>query len=276
MEEEEWNDWIETTVRQILAPIPSFGPGNPGSEDRDDGKAYLCLSLAVRLFRDSGKSPLSITQFEAILTGHAVQICTGTEHWNDDTLSAIDFSKDPYTFMTAEQLLLDRWKAFLFSCETCFRIRREGETFLMDGPRILAIAELIMEQVCVGMRLFSAVEPVEGCGIYGSKVEACQVSQLFLLLEEQCTNLAKEMGRLSSQAHFRRAECCFTNLRSYCRHVKEDAIRVAGTAVPKKVQASINRFFCASATDDDNGDSQDLLSPSQPEPPLIPVKMETG
>jgi len=275
MEEEEWNNWIRTSAIQVLAPIPSFGPGTPESDNSDDGKAYLCLSLAVRLFRDSGKSPLTITQFEAALTGHAVRVCTGTEHWNDETFSSI-MSKDPYTFVTAEQLSLDRWKALLFSCETCFIIHREGNTLLLDGPRILAIAELITEQLCVGMRLFSAVEPVEGCGIYGSKVEAGQVSQLLFLVEEQCTALAKEMGRLSSQAHFRRAECCFTNLRSYCRHVKEDAIRVAGTAVPEKVQASINRFFCSSTTDDDNEESKDILSQSRPELHLVSATMETG
>ena len=265
MEDSEWTEWIKTTPVSVLEALTSLGPGSYDSEDSDDYHAYLCLSFALRLFPTydvMGKVPRSITEFKAALTAHAMQMCTANEQLNHETRPNV-ISNEPFAHTSTDPLSVARWKA-LMSAQLAFSlIDQTGETFSMDGPRILALVEIVLQAVLVGMNLFSDVETQTVCGIYGSKEEASKASQLLQIIEEQCSNLAKQMGRFSSNTYFRLAECYLVNLRMYCGKSKDEAIKVAGSAASKKVQSSLNQFWSVSRSGDDNEESQESLFQSQ-------------
>jgi hypothetical protein len=254
-----------------MQPLLSYGPGNAKAEDSDDHNAYLCLALSVRLFSphdDISSGIKSNTEFKAVFTTNALQQCTGFDCSNDKSMFHL-ISKEPLTFITVDHLSFCGWRALVLSCGAFFHISKAGETFSMDGPRILATVEVIIHELLIGFKYFSTLEPVEGFGIYRSKEEASKVAQLLEIIEHECSTLAKQMGRLASQPHFRRAECHLSNLRGYVRQTKDDAIQIAGIATCKKVQSSLNQFWGSSDTDSDNDNTHDDQSQFHPE--AVPV-----
>lgn len=254
-----------------MQPLLSYGPGSADAEDGDDHNAYLCLALSVRLFPphdDIGSLTKANNEFKAALTTSALQHCTGIDYLNTKSLLNL-ISKEPLTFLSMDHFFFHGWRALVISCAAFFQISKAGKTILMDGPRILATVEVIVQELLVGLRYFSTLKAVTGLGIYTSKKEAGEVAQLLEIIEHECSTLTKQMGRLSSQPHFRRAECHLSNLRGYVRQTKDDAIQIAGIAICKKVQSSLNQFLGISDADSDNNDTQEDQSQIYPED--IPV-----
>lgn len=256
-----WNQWMDSAVDRILAQCSTLGPGAPKTEDDDDEKAWLCSSLAVRLFpthTEEGQIH-KWGEFNARLAIRALQKCLGLDDWDAHLKSTL--LENGNAELQEQSVKSIQWKAFASSYVGLITIELVGEKIIKDDPRCLATVDNAFYCAQTATYLFpsSTSSKDRSGGLYGSPAEADAMCHVLGLLENQCHQLVKRVNPMASRPHFRRAAYHLSCHRGYYRHCREEASALAGYAgKTKAVQQSLESWL--SPGNDSDDESQQIMS----------------
>jgi hypothetical protein len=238
--------WMKTTAKAALRDLSSLGPGDKGTEDKDDNKAWLCHSLTVGFFSslDSNDEPSQpLSQFKAILSMQALEICLGVEDMTEQVRSVLDETGNLSILGQAESSL--GWLSVAATYAALMEVEMSDEDIVMNGPRCLATVECSFAAFQAGMLLLSS----SGWGSaaeYGDEDQAGAIAHIVGLLELQCQQLCKRVAPMANNPHFRRVDYNLICCRQQFRFMKERASRLSGIGERESIQGGMDKFVTRS------------------------------
>jgi hypothetical protein len=238
--------WMKTTAKAVLRDLSDLGPGDKGTEDKDDNKAWLCHSLTVRLFSsgDSNDEPNQpSSQFKAILSIQALEICLGVEDMTKQVRSVLNETGNLSILSQAESSL--GWRSVASTFAALVEVDMSDDDIVMDGPRCLATVECSFAAFKAGMLLLSS----SGWGSaaeYGDEEQAGAIARMVGLLELQCQQLCKRVAPMANSPHFRRVDYNLICCRQQYRFMKERASRLSGSGERDSIQGGMDQFVTRS------------------------------
>jgi hypothetical protein len=238
--------WMKTTAKAVLQDLSGLGPGDKGTEDKDDNKAWLCHSLTVRLFSsvDSNDEPSQpSSQFKAILSLQALEICLGVEDMTEQVRRVLDETGNLSILGQAESSL--GWLSVASTYAALMEVEMSDEDIVRDGPRCLATVECSFTAFQAGMLLLSS----SGWGSaaeYGDEDQAGTIARMVGLLELQCQQLCKRVAPMANNPYFRRADYNLICCRQQYRFMKERASRLSGIGERDSIQGGMDQFVTRS------------------------------
>jgi hypothetical protein len=234
--------WMKTTAKAVLRAISGLGPGDKGTEDKDDAKAWLCHSFTVRLFSsvDSNNelSQPSI-QFKAILSMQALEICLGVGDMTEQVRRVLNETSNQSILGQVESSL--GWLSVVATYAALLEVEMSDEDIVRDGPRCLATVESSFAAFQAGMLLLSS----SGWGSaaeYGDEDQAGAISRMVGLLELKCQQLCKRVAPMANNPHFRRVDYNLICCRQQYRFMKERASRLSGSRNSGNVRMAVTCF----------------------------------
>lgn len=240
--------WMKATAEAVLQGLSDLGPGAPGTEDKDDDKAWLCHSLIVRLFPmvDSNYEPSKpSSQFKAILSIHALEICLRVQDMPEKVRSILDETGNLAILDQAESSL--GWLSVSSTYAALVEVEMADDDIAMDGPRCLATVECSFAALEAGMLLLSGSK-WGSADEYGDEEQADSIAHMVGLLELQCQQLCKRVAPMANHPHFRRVDYNLICCRQQYRFMKDRASRLSGGGEKTSVQRGMNQFVSRSST----------------------------
>jgi hypothetical protein len=240
------DQWMKTTAKAVLRDLSDLGPGDKGTEDKDDNKAWLCHSLTVRLFSsgDSNDGPNQpSSQFKAILSIQALEICLGVRDMTEQVRSILDETGNLSILGQVESSL--GWLSVASTYAALVEVDMSDDDIVMDGPRCLATVECSFAAFQAGMLLLSS----SGWGSaaeYGDEEQAGAIARMVGLLELQCQQLCKRVAPMANSPHFRRVDYNLICCRQQYRFMKERASRLSGNGERDSIQGGMDQFVTRS------------------------------
>jgi hypothetical protein len=244
--------WMKTTAKGILRNLSDLGPGDPGSEDNNDNKAWLCHSLILRLFSsvDSNDEPSQpLNQFKAVLSIRALEICLKVDDMTKKVksvlnetgnLSILGQAESSSILGQAESSL--RWLSVTSTYAALVEIDMADDDIAMDGPRCLATVECSFAAFQAGMLLLSGSSGWGSAAEYGEEAQAGAIAHMVGLLELQCQQLCKRVAPMANNPHFRRVDYNLICCRQQYRFMKERAARLSGSGERNSFQGGMDQF----------------------------------
>jgi hypothetical protein len=230
--------WMKTTAKAVLRDLSDLGPGDPGTEDKDDNEAWLCHSLIVRLFSsvDSNYEPSQPSnQFKAVLSMQALENCLKVEDMTEKGKSILN--------ETGNRSILGQagWLSVASTYAALTEVVMADDDMVMDGPRCLATVECSFAAFQAGMLLLSS----SGWGSaaeYGDEEQAGAIAHMVGLLKLQCQQLGKRVESKANNPHFRRVDYNLMCCRQQYRFMKERASRQSGSSSSGKAPMVVTCF----------------------------------
>jgi hypothetical protein len=241
--------WMKTTAKAVLRDLSALGPGDKGTEDKDDNKAWLCHSLTLRLFssvdsNDEISQPSS--QFKAFLSLRALEICLGVGDMTEHVRSVLKETDNLSILGQAESSL--GWLSVASTYAALMEVEMSDDDIVMDGPRCLATVECSFAAFQAGMFLLSS----SGWGSaaeYGDEDQAGAIARMVGVLELQCQRLCKRVAPMANSPHFRRVDYNLICCRQQYRFMKERASRLSGVGERDSIQGGMDQFVTRSKTE---------------------------
>jgi hypothetical protein len=242
--------WMKTTATAVLRDLSDLGPGDPGSEDKDDNKAWLCHSLIVRLFSsvDSNDEPSrSLNEFKAILSIQALEICLRVDDMQKKVKRVLNETGNLSILGQAESSL--GWLSITSAYAALVEVDMANDDIAMDGPRCLATVECSFSAFQAGMLFLSSDSGWGSAAEYGDEAQAASIAHMVGLLELQCQQLCKRVAPMANNPHFRRVDYNLICCRQQYRFMKERASRLSGTGERNSFQGGMDQFVTRSESE---------------------------
>ena len=215
---------MEKTAGMITARLSKLGPGAPGSEDHDDGEAWLASSLAIRLTNQ----PLLQEEASATFAVHlALQffkraLAYTDEEWSQYVQKLLNNLSLPNVAAGATI----RWQALASSYFALSRVSKQTMC-PENSAKILAIVDVSHSCLNAGLslfdeRLFGEEADEDGFSDYKDSdelnVESCALHDLFAMFEAKMQDIENISQKQALAApHLRRVNFQVTCMRHYFR-----------------------------------------------------------
>jgi hypothetical protein len=236
-------EWMKTTAKAVLRDLSDLGPGDNGTEDKDDNQAWLCHSLTVRLFSSgdcSNEPNHPFTQFKAILSIQALKICLGVKDMPEQLRRILNETSDLSILGRMESSL--GWLSIASTYAALVEVEMSDDDIVtaMDGPRCLATVECSFAAFQAGMLILGS----SGQGStneYGDEEQAGAIARMVELLELQCQQLCKRVAPKAISPHFRRVDYNLICCRQQYRFMKERASGLFRSGERDSIQGGVDQ-----------------------------------
>ena len=237
---------IHCTSQLTISLCQNLGGGDIKSADNDDTHGYLPLSLSARLWQSHGNLSLLYTIFSAAYAKDALHCCfEGDQKSVEDQVEKKlkDVCSQLLAGNVTDKSISEKekgnfppqWHVLLLAEVALETVEKSGETIINDGPRFLAIVEIVTSCIFLGLHLYGKMTDIKNKkethqksgGIYGSVLDAEIVSSFLECMESLCHTLKHKVISVFIFPHLRRAKESLTYLSVYCHHMKLEANKLA-------------------------------------------------
>ena len=269
---------IHCTSQLTISLCQNLGGGDMKSADNDDTHGYLPLSLSARLWQSHANLSLLYTIFGAAYAKDALICCfegdeKSIEDQVDKKLNNICTQllagnvTDKSISVQEKGKFPPQWHVLLFAEMALGTVVKSGETILNDGPRFLAIVEIVTSCIFLGLNFYGKITDIKNKkqthqnsgGIYGSVIDAEIVCSFLERMEGLCHTLKHKVISVFVFPHLRRAKESLTYLSVYCHHMKLEANKLSHNthhgrfSLGDSQQKSIKNFLSMTPNDAKKG-----------------------